>query len=324
MHLFLILPLLSSTSFLPLLSFSLHSPYCLLFLSPFSFLHSLPLPSLSFTHYPSLPFSTLPSLSFTHYPSLPFPSLTTPPFPFLHSLPLPSLSFTHYPSLPFPSLTTPPFPFLHSLPLPSLSFTHYPFLPFPSLTTPPFPFLHSLPLPSLSFTHYPSLPFPSLTTPSFPFLHSLPLPSLSFTHCPSLDPLQSSIPDHTDVIRRAPTFHPAETGHLYGSQQYPSRAAPKLVYSGAAAGYHEQLGGTGYLGQYGHTHQSSYPQQMYDITTMSRGREGHLDQQVSQTNRLQKFLLSLPLYPPVLSPSPPLSSSPFSPYCIPPPLLLCW
>ncbi|KAL5505303.1 hypothetical protein EMCRGX_G006715 [Ephydatia muelleri] len=41
------------------------------------------------------------------------------------------------------------------------------------------------------------------------------------------DPLQSSVLDHTDVILRAPAFHP------YGSQQYPSRAAPKLVYSGA-------------------------------------------------------------------------------------------
>eukprot|EP00731_Ephydatia_muelleri_P016912 Em0010g10a len=73
-----------------------------------------------------------------------------------------------------------------------------------------------------------SLPFPSLTT--------------------SLDPLQSSVLDHTDVILRAPAFHP------YGSQQYPSRAAPKLVYSGAptaagssqgvlsAAGWHQILG----------------------------------------------------------------------------------
>eukprot|EP00731_Ephydatia_muelleri_P016913 Em0010g11a len=49
-------------------------------------------------------------------------------------------------------------------------------------------------------------------------------------------------------MRGAPAFHP------YGSQQYPSRAAPKLVYSGAptaagssqgvlsAAGWHQILG----------------------------------------------------------------------------------
>eukprot|EP00731_Ephydatia_muelleri_P007440 Em0003g1688a len=46
---------------------------------------------------------------------------------------------------------------------------------------------------------------------------------------------------------RAPAFHP------YGSQQYPSRAAPKLVYSGAPTLHKEfcqQLVGTRYLGQY--------------------------------------------------------------------------
>ncbi|KAL5505915.1 hypothetical protein EMCRGX_G007460 [Ephydatia muelleri] len=75
-------------------------------------------------------------------------------------------------------------------------------------------------------------------------LYLSPFPSLTT----SLDPLQSSVLDHTDVILRAPAFHP------YGSQQYPSRAAPKLVYSGAptaagssqgvlsAAGWHQILG----------------------------------------------------------------------------------
>ncbi|KAL5517359.1 hypothetical protein EMCRGX_G002896 [Ephydatia muelleri] len=73
---------------------------------------------------------------------------------------------------------------------------------------------------------------------------SLPFPSLTI----SLDPLQSSVLDHADVILRAPSFHP------YGSQQCPSKAAPKLVYSGAptaagssrrvlsAAGWHQILG----------------------------------------------------------------------------------
>eukprot|EP00731_Ephydatia_muelleri_P010263 Em0005g849a len=77
-----------------------------------------------------------------------------------------------------------------------------------------------------------------------PLSVSLPFRSL----ITSLDPLQSSVLDHTDVILRAPAFHP------YGSQQYPSRAAPKLVYSGAptaagssqgvlsAAGWHQILG----------------------------------------------------------------------------------
>ncbi|KAL5515372.1 hypothetical protein EMCRGX_G000530 [Ephydatia muelleri] len=75
-------------------------------------------------------------------------------------------------------------------------------------------------------------------------LYLSPFPSLTT----SLDPLQSSVLDHTDVILRAPAFHP------YGIQQYPSRAAPKLVYSGAptaagslqgvlsAAGWHQILG----------------------------------------------------------------------------------
>ncbi|KAL5479381.1 hypothetical protein EMCRGX_G022899 [Ephydatia muelleri] len=84
------------------------------------------------------------------------------------------------------------------------------------------------------------------------------------------DPLQSSVLDHTDVILRAPAFHP------YGSQQYPSRAAPKLVYSGAptaagssqgvlsAAGWHQILGSVC---------QCSYPQQMYDISHDARGKE---------------------------------------------------
>ena len=90
-------------------------------------------------------------------------------------------------------------------------------------------------------------------------LYLSPFPSLTT----SLDPLQSSVLDHTDVILRAPAFHP------YGSQQYPSRAAPKLVYSGAptaagssqgvlsAAGWHQILGSVC---------QCSYPQQMYDIS----------------------------------------------------------
>ena len=101
-----------------------------------------------------------------------------------------------------------------------------------------------------------------------PLSVSLPL---SFAHYPSLDPLQSSVLDHTDFILRAPAFH------LYGSQQYPSRAAPKLVYvySGAstaagssqgvlsAAGWHQILGSVC---------ESSYPQQMYDIAMMPEGR----------------------------------------------------
>eukprot|EP00731_Ephydatia_muelleri_P019445 Em0012g270a len=69
---------------------------------------------------------------------------------------------------------------------------------------------------------------------------------------------------------RAPAFHP------YGSQQYPSRAAPKLVYSGAptaagssqgvlsAAGWHQILGSVCHC---------SYPQQMYDISHDARGKE---------------------------------------------------
>ncbi|KAL5509269.1 hypothetical protein EMCRGX_G004608 [Ephydatia muelleri] len=43
------------------------------------------------------------------------------------------------------------------------------------------------------------------------------------------DPLQSSVLDHTDVILRAPAFHP------YGSQQYPSRAARLCIVE------HQQL-----------------------------------------------------------------------------------
>eukprot|EP00731_Ephydatia_muelleri_P004848 Em0002g1024a len=97
-------------------------------------------------------------------------------------------------------------------------------------------------------------------------LYLSPFPSLTT----SLDPLQSSVLDHTDVILRAPAFHP------YGSQQYPSRAAPKLVYSGAptaagssqgvlsAAGWHQNLGSVC---------QCSYPQQMYDISHDARGKE---------------------------------------------------
>eukprot|EP00731_Ephydatia_muelleri_P005544 Em0002g1720a len=69
---------------------------------------------------------------------------------------------------------------------------------------------------------------------------------------------------------RAPAFHP------YGSQQYRSRAAPKLVYSGAptaagssqgvlsAAGWHQILGSVC---------QCSYPQQMYGISHDARGKE---------------------------------------------------
>eukprot|EP00731_Ephydatia_muelleri_P000379 Em0001g379a len=107
-------------------------------------------------------------------------------------------------------------------------------------------------------------------------LYLSPFPSLTT----SLDPLQSSVLDHTDVILRAPAFHP------YGSQQYPSRAAPKLVYSGAptaagslqgvlsAAGWHQILGSVC---------QCSYPQQMYDISHDARG-EGELDQQATPSS----------------------------------------
>ncbi|KAL5509493.1 hypothetical protein EMCRGX_G004880 [Ephydatia muelleri] len=72
---------------------------------------------------------------------------------------------------------------------------------------------------------------------------------------------------YTDVILRTPAFHP------YGSQQYPSRAAPKLVYSGAPTAAGSSQGVLSAVGWHQILGQCSYPQQMYDISHDARGKE---------------------------------------------------
>eukprot|EP00731_Ephydatia_muelleri_P036639 Em0296g1a len=110
-----------------------------------------------------------------------------------------------------------------------------------------------------------------------------------FSNCISVGPISKVIqmlvrwhadgPDSETFkthVRRPYLFTWAPAFHPYGSQQYPSRAAPKLVYSGAptaagssqgvlsAAGWHQILGSVC---------QCSYPQQMYDISHDARGKE---------------------------------------------------
>eukprot|EP00731_Ephydatia_muelleri_P000365 Em0001g365a len=107
-------------------------------------------------------------------------------------------------------------------------------------------------------------------------LYLSPFPSLTT----SLDPLQSSVLDHTDVILKVGIHGagrlPADLSHATRMNMVSStrqELLPSLCiveHQQQQALYKEfcqQLVGTRYLGQY------SYPQQMYDISHDARGKE---------------------------------------------------
>ncbi|KAL5515934.1 hypothetical protein EMCRGX_G001183 [Ephydatia muelleri] len=125
---------------------------------------------------------------------------------------LPALALPPAAALPLPALAPPP---AAALPPPTLAPPPAAALPPPMLAPPP---AAAQPLPALA----PPLPPPALASPPWPAA-ALPPPPPPPRASPTTTSSAPPTANHTDVILRAPAFHP------YGSQQYPSRAAPKLV-----------------------------------------------------------------------------------------------